>query len=102
MLQKKKEQRQSSGTRSLGQILETIVIDNKERRYVSREFQDYGYRLTIELGEDPKKASLYIKLAKETDRSLIENARSFVMDAKNVKSKARLFMWKLNQLKTQK
>lgn len=72
-----------------------------EDKYVSYEFQKYGYDLAEELG-DLKNKSLYIKLAKETPRGLLETARNFVKDAYNVKSRPKLFMWKLQQLKTQK
>ncbi|OGM08482.1 hypothetical protein A2159_02640 [Candidatus Woesebacteria bacterium RBG_13_34_9] len=72
-----------------------------EDKYISREFQKYGYDLAEELG-DLKNKSLYIKLAKETPRGLLESAKNFVKDAYNVKSKARLFMWKLSELKRAK
>jgi len=70
-----------------------------QKKYVSREFQDYGLRLAKELN-DEKHKSLYIKLAKETPRHLLEQAKAFVKDARNVKSKARLFMWKLKDLRS--
>jgi len=73
-------------------------IDLKENKYVSREFQDYGYRLAGELN-DLKRKALYIKYAKEIPRGLLEKARNFVKDANNVKNLASLFMWKLQQLK---
>lgn len=69
-----------------------------EDKYISREFQKYGYELADELG-DLKNRSLYIKLAKETPRGLLETARNFVKDAYQVKSRPRLFMWKLAQLR---
>lgn len=69
-----------------------------EDKYISREFQKYGYELAKELG-DLKNKSLYIKLAKETSRGLLEAARNFVKDAYQPKSRPRLFMWKLTQLK---
>ena len=69
-----------------------------EDKYISREFQQYGYDLAKELG-DLKNKSLYIKLAKETSRGFLETAKNFVKDANNVESKAKLFMWKLTQLK---
>lgn len=81
----------------IGDIVGKFKFDNKDK-YVSREFQKYGYDLAQELG-DPKGTSLYIKLAKETPRGLMETARSFVKDAQNARSKPRLFMWKLNELK---
>ncbi len=70
-------------------------------KYISREFQKYGYDLAQELG-DLNHKSLYIKLAKETPRILLEEARNFVKEAYNVKSKPKLFMWKLKELKTKK
>jgi hypothetical protein len=80
----------------VGDILKKF--NSTKDKYISREFQKYGYDLAQELG-DPKSVSLYIKLAKETPRALLETARNFVKDAYNVKSKPRLFMWKLKQLK---
>lgn len=73
----------------------------EENKYISREFQDYGYSLAEELG-DIRHKSLYIKLAKETPRGLMEAAKSFVIDAPNAKNKGALFMWKLKQLKQAK
>lgn len=69
-------------------------------KYVSREYQDFGYRLAMELNDEKHKA-LYIKLAKEVDRSILEKARSFVIDS-NADNKGALFMWKLKELKTSK
>lgn len=74
------------------------IEDNK---YISREFQQYGYDLAEELG-DLKHKALYIKLAKTTPRGYLESARSFVKDAYNARSKGRLFMWKLKELKNAK
>ena len=67
-------------------------------KYISREFQDYGYHLAEELNYLEHKA-LYMKLAKETPRFLLEKTRNFVKDAYQVKNPARLFMWKLKELK---
>lgn len=82
--------------KKIGSVIQKIQVE--EVKYVSREFQQYGYELAEELGDMGHKA-LYIKLAKETPRALLENARSFVKDASNANSKGRLFMWKLKQLK---
>lgn len=76
-------------------------IDLQEDKYISREFQDYGYHLAEELNDLEHKA-LYIKLAKELPRVLLEKARNFVKDAYQVKKPARLFMWKLKELKKEK
>lgn len=83
----------------VGDVLKRFKKD--EDKYISREFQKYGYDLAEELG-DLEHKSLYIKLAKETPRGLLEAARNFVKDAYNVKSKPKLFMWKLSQLKRER
>lgn len=84
------------GFSKIGDVLKKFETDKD--KYISREFQKYGYDLAEELG-DLKNKSLYIKLAKETPRGLLESARNFVKDARKVKSKPKLFMWKLTQLK---
>ncbi len=86
------------GFSKVGDILKKFNSDKD--KYISREFQKYGYELAKEL-DDLKHKALYIKLAKETPRGLLEAARNFVKDAASVKSPARLFMWKLRQLKEQ-
>ena len=80
-------------------VLDKYKIE--EDKYISREFQQYGYDLAMELNDEKHKA-LYIKLAKENSRGHLETARNFVKDAENARSKARLFMWKLKQLKDSK
>lgn len=84
----------------IGDIVGKFKLEDKDK-YISREFQKYGYDLAQELG-DSKHVSLYIKLAKINPRGLMDAARSFVKDAQNVNSKPRLFMWKLSQLKKEK
>jgi len=79
----------------IGQILKNF--DPVKDKYISREFQSYGVYLSEEL-EDYKHKSLYIKLAKEVHRSLLEKALSFAVDS-GAKNKGALFMWKLQQLK---
>lgn len=70
-------------------------------KYISREFQDYGYRLAADLS-DLKHKSLYFKLAKYTPRTLLEAAKSYVLDYPKSKNKGALFMWKLKELKVKK
>jgi len=84
---------------TVGAILKNF--DWEEKKYISREFQDFGYRLAEEL-KDLEHKSLYIKLAKVTPRVLLEEARNFVKDANKVNNPARLFMWKLAELKKKK
>lgn len=75
----------------------------KRKKYIKNEFQAYGLELAKELG-DWENRSLYIRLAKTTPREILEKAFYFVKDQnrQTVKSKARLFMWKLKELKTPK
>jgi hypothetical protein len=81
---------------SLQSLFSSYQLEDKGG-YITQEFQDYGYRLAVEL-DDLAHKSLYIKMAKSVDRGILERALSFVSDA-NAKSKARLFMWKVKQLK---
>jgi len=66
-------------------------------KYVTREWQDYGYRLAKELDDEAHK-SLYIKMAKNEDRTLLEQAKRFVIDA-NADNRGALFMWKVKELR---
>lgn len=75
--------------------------DLDKNKYISQEWQDYAYRLAMAL-DDLTHKSLYMRLAKNTPRAQLEEAKNFVSDAYQVKNKARLFMWKLQQLKAEK
>ena len=81
--------------KKIGNIL--TLFDPTKDKYISREFQAFGVHLAESL-DDYKHKSLYIKLAKTTDRSLLERALSFCVDSR-AKNKGALFMWKLSQLK---
>jgi hypothetical protein len=87
------------GFSKIADVLKKFDVD--EDKYISYEFQKYGYELADELG-DLKNKSLYIKLAKEVPRGILEAARNFVKDAYNVKSRPKLFMWKLAQIRKEK
>jgi len=91
-----KKRDKKKGLQAIRDVLKDFDWD--EKKYISREFQDYGYRLAEELN-DLKHKALYIKLAKELPRAMLETARNFVKDASNVKNPARLFMWKLAELR---
>jgi len=94
-----KKRKDKTGFQPISDILKGF--DREEKKYISREFQDYGYRLAEELN-DLKHKALYIKLAKELPRPLLEEARNFVKDAPNVKTPGKLFMWKLTELKKER
>lgn len=66
-------------------------------KYISREFQTFGLHLADTL-DDYKHKSLYMKLAKTTHRTILEEALSFCIDSKAT-NKGALFMWKLKELK---
>ncbi len=68
-------------------------------KYISREFQSYGIYLSESLN-DYKHKALYIKLAKTTNRALLERALSYCKDARTTTpNKGALFMWKLKKLR---
>lgn len=94
-----KNKKSESAFQAIGSLFQNYQLEDKGG-YISQEFQDYGYRLACDL-DDLKHKSLYIKMSKEIDRAILDAARSFVLDAHSAKSKARLFMWKVNQLKQQ-
>ena len=81
-------------------VLDRYEVDETKQRRISREFQDYAYRLAVAL-EDTAHVPIYMRMVKNNPREVIEAAKSFVMDS-NAKSKARLFMWKLKQIKESK
>lgn len=85
--------------KSLGSVLQTFTLDDKGG-HITREFQDFAYRLAVALN-DVAHTSLYMRMAKTVDRAILEQARSFVLDA-NARNRARLFMWKVHELKEAK
>lgn len=81
-------------------IINETKFKNRPKN-LSKEFQVYGVYLAETLG-DTNHYSLYIKLAKTHPRPLLEEVLNFVKGAYNVKSKGKLFMWKLKALKTER
>lgn len=94
------QKKQGQKFSALGDLFAGYQLEDKGG-YITQEFQDFGYRMALEL-EDMEHKSLYMRLAKRHDRILLERALSFVTDAPNVRNKAKLFMWKLKQLKAEK
>lgn len=82
----------------IGSLFAQYQLEDKGG-YITQEFQDFGYRLAVEL-DDMAHKSLYIKMAKTYPRKLLEQALSFVSDAQ-ARSKGKLFMWKVKELKKQ-
>lgn len=77
-------------------IAETKFKDRPKN--ISHEFQMYGVYLAESL-DDTKHYSLYIKLAKELPRNILEEALNFTKGYYGAKSKAKIFMWKLTELR---
>lgn len=80
-------------------VLDRYKMDEDKQRRISREFQDYAYRLAVSL-DDVAHTPIYMRMAKNTPREILEKARAFVTDS-NARNKAKLFMWKVKQLKEQ-
>lgn len=83
--------------KSIKQALEETKFKNRPKN-LSREFQVYGVYLAESL-DDTKHYSLYIKLAKQYHRGILEEALSYTKGYTSAKSKARIFMWRLMQIK---
>jgi hypothetical protein len=73
----------------------------KRPKNLSTEFQHYGVFIAEQL-DDTKHYSLYIKLCKQYPRSLIDQALNYTKGYTAAKSKGRVFMWKLTQLRKEK
>ncbi len=86
--------------KSLGKIIGETKFKDRPKN-LSKEFQVYGVYLAESLG-DTTHYSLYIKLAKNTKRGLLDEALTFTKGYYEAKSKPRVFMWKLHQLKIEK
>jgi len=89
------------GFKPITSILDRYDLEETKQRRISREFQDYAYRLAVEL-DDTTHTAIYMRIAKNTPRPLVEQARLFVLGANKPTSKARLFMWKLKQIREEK
>lgn len=83
--------------KSLAKAITEVKYKNRPKN-ITREFQMYGVFLAESL-EDTKHYSLYIKLAKELPRAILEEALNFTKGYYNAKNKAKVFMWRLKQLK---
>ncbi len=84
--------------KSLAQVIGEVKYKNRPKN-LTKEFQVYGVFLA-ECLDDTKHYSLYIKLAKEVNRNLLEEALNYTKSYYGAKNKARVFMWRLKQLRT--
>lgn len=83
--------------KKISKILEEVKNPDRPKN-IYTEFQHFGVYLAEQLG-DTKHYSLYIKLAKETPRILLEEALSFTKGYFKANNKGKVFMWRLKQLK---
>ena len=83
--------------KSIRKIISQTKFKDRPKN-ISREFQFYGCFLAESL-DDTKRYSLYIKMAKELPRSTLEEALNYTKGYYNAKSKAKVFMWRLSELK---
>lgn len=83
--------------KSISKIISQTKYKDRPKN-IAHEFQFYGCFLAESL-DDTKHYSLYIKLAKDLPRALLEEALNYTKDYYNAKNKARVFMWRLSQLK---
>lgn len=83
--------------KSIAKAISETKFKNRPKN-ISHEFQFYGCYLAESL-DDTKHYGLYIKLAKELPREMLEEALNFTKGYYGAKNKARVFMWKLTELR---
>ncbi|MCB8944354.1 MAG: hypothetical protein H6658_11445 [Ardenticatenaceae bacterium] len=83
------------------QLLQQKKRNGQKNPRLRYEFQAYGQRLAQDL-QDFAKETLYMKLAKEVDRTLLEQAREHVLGSEGVRNRGALFMYKLKELRDKK
>ncbi len=86
--------------KSLKQLIEQRQTPEEIDKRISAEFQDYAYRLMKDLNDEAHRG-VYFRLVKTVDRSLLEQARRYVIDSA-IDNKGALFMWKLKQLREER
>jgi len=81
------------------QSIEELLRDRDPRKgsYAKYEWQAFGYELMRKL-DDPKHRGIYMRLSKNEDRSLLMKALETAIDG-NPRSRARVFMWKIKELR---
>lgn len=84
----------------IGQIIDDTKNPQRPKN-LSQEFQVYGVYLAENL-EDTTHYSLYMKLSKIHPRSILEEALNYAKGYTTAKSKAKIFMWKLKELREKK
>lgn len=83
--------------KSIAKIINETKFKDRPKN-LSREFQVFGVYLAEELA-DTKHYALYMKLAKTYERAILEEALAYAKGYYSAKSKAKVFMWRLKQLR---
>lgn len=80
-------------------LAESASLSKTKTRHSKNEFQAYAYKLAMDLN-DLVNLKIYMRLAKNIERNLMEQAFRFVADS-NSSDKGRLFLWKLKAIRTE-
>lgn len=83
--------------KNISKIIDAAKLKDRPKN-INHEFQFYGCYLAESL-DDTKRYSLYIKLAKNLPRALLEEALNYTKGYYNAKNKGKVFMWRLKQLR---
>ena len=84
---------------SLREILKDI--EGKDTgKYVKHEWQLFAYKIAKVL-DDLDRVPMYMSIAKTESRDLLQHALDFVKESK-ARSKPRLFLWKVKQLRIER
>jgi hypothetical protein len=79
-------------SRRIGFAFENRFQQEVKKRRLTKPYQHFGIWLAQNLG-DTKNIPLFIRLAKNQDRILLESAVSYVKDYPNARSRTHLFLW---------
>ncbi len=93
-----------SNTDSLQDLLQNYTVKKQDDpKYIAHEFQDFAYRLAMELSNpnDRETIGMCMRMVKRKPRALLEQALSYVKDA-NARNKVALFLWRVKELEKEK
>lgn len=76
-----------------------FLSPQEKKKHAHFEFQAFAYRLAHDLN-DLVNLRIYLRLAKNMERSLMERAYSYAIDS-NTDNKAKVFLWKLKEIRKQ-
>jgi hypothetical protein len=79
-------------------LLDYDILKDGDTQAPRHEFQSYAYRLAYDLN-DLENLKIYMRLAKNIERTLLEQAYAYAIDT-DTKNKAKIFFWKVKDLRT--